>query len=545
MNLPRFPRYARVASILWKHRDAVRLDDGDALFADREPLDDDDTSPEALARDLESLGPTFVKLGQLLSTRVDMMSPEHVTALGRLQDDIAPFPYADVERIVHEELGVRISKAFEHFDEEPLAAASLGQVHRAVMRDGREVAVKIQRPDIRRTIVDDLELLSELAALLDGRGEAWRHFDLPQTVEDLRRSLLAELDYRREADNLRRIDVTIRRHAQLLVPLPVDDLTSTRVLTMDYVAGVKVTDLSPAALLDVDAAGLAEELVRSYLDQMLSEGFVHADPHPGNVLLTRDGRLALIDLGMVVRLASSFREDLLRLLVAISHGRGDDAARSARRLGRPLPDFAGLDFDERVGALVEDAAARTLEPASVSELMLELATIARDTGLRLPRQFAMLSKTLMQLEEIGRALAPHLDVNDVIRRRVASLVDEDLRSAFSSDAIASRLLDLKDLLGALPKRVDAALRNVSADGIRLNVDAIDERRLIEGLQKIANRITSGLVFASLIIGAALLMRVESDYTLLGYPALAILLFMLAAIGGLRLLWLIARDDFEH
>ncbi len=545
MKLSRFPRYAHVAAVLWKHRSSIQVADDDELFdADRLDTDGDGDGPEELASDLEALGPTFVKLGQLLSTRADLLPEPYLDALSRLQDGLGSFDFNDVERIVQEELGVRMSKAFEMFEDTPIAAASLGQVHRATLRNGREVAVKVQRPDIRATVVADLEMLDELAELLDGRGDTWRHVDLPGTVATLRRSLLDELDYRREAENLVRLDQILERYPLLTVPLPVDDYSSSKVLTMDRIHGVKITNLHPSVLIDIDGEALADQLLRAYLDQMLVDGFVHADPHPGNVLLTQRGTIALLDLGMVARLSHSFREGLLQLLVAVSDGRGDEVAKCALALGRPLDDFDRPGFLGRIESLIDDASHSTLQPARTSALLLGMSRIAAETGLRLPEQFVLLAKTLLQLEDIGATLAPELDVNTVMRRHTASLINEQLREMWSPSTFFTKLVDMKTLVEEMPGRVNTILSDLSKSGLKVNVDAFDETQLISGIQKIANRITSGLILAALIISAAMLMRVPSGFEIFGYPGLAMILLTIAAIGSLRLLWIIRRDDVD-
>ena len=257
------------------------------------------------AADLEGLGPTFIKLGQLLSTRADLLPPAYLEALARLQDNVDPFPFADVERIVQDELGVRLSKAFDVFEPHPSAAASLGQVHRAVMRGGREVAVKVQRPGVAERVLKDLDALDEVAALMQRFSAATRSIDATGVLEEFRRTILSELDYREEARNLITLSHQLRDFDRIVIPLPVDDFTTARVLTMDFVEGAKITAVSRVEWTEVDGVPLGEDLFRAYLQQILVDGVFHADPHPGNVLLTPDHRLALIDLGMVGRLSTT------------------------------------------------------------------------------------------------------------------------------------------------------------------------------------------------------------------------------------------------
>ena len=294
---------------------------------------------EQLANDLETLGPTFIKLGQVLSGRTELLPPADIDALGRLQDDVAPFSFADVERIVETELRVKMSKAFGMFEAEPIAAASLEQVHCAALRDGRMVAVKVQRPDAAKQVMDDLAAMAEIAAFLDKRTDAGARYCFADLIAEFRRSLLEELDYLHEAANLRTLGEHLAGFKDIIVPQPIDSYTTSRVLTMDYVLGTKVTALSPLTRMDVDAERLGRELVRAYLHQIVVDGFFHADPHPDNVFVTDDKKIALVDLGMVGRLSDRTQDRLLALLLAAAEGRGDEAADTLIELGERREGF--------------------------------------------------------------------------------------------------------------------------------------------------------------------------------------------------------------
>jgi predicted unusual protein kinase regulating ubiquinone biosynthesis (AarF/ABC1/UbiB family) len=332
-----------------------------------------------LATDIEKLGPTFVKLGQLLSTRADFIPHMYAQALSRLQDDVQPFSYEEVEAIVAVELGARVSKAFSDFERKPLAAASLGQVHRAALRDGRPVAVKVQRPGIREKMAEDLDAMQEIAEFFDAHTEVGHRYNFTMIIEELRKSLMRELDYRIEAGNLHTFRARLRKFERIIIPEPVDDYSTGRVLTMDYIAGRKITRLGPLARLEFDGAELADELFQAYLQQILVDGVFHADPHPGNVFLTEDRRIALIDLGMVGRIGPRMQEQLLRLLLGLSEGRSDDAAESALRMGEPREDFDELQFRRRIGDLVGQQQQATLDQILVGRVVLEVNQIAAET----------------------------------------------------------------------------------------------------------------------------------------------------------------------
>ena len=499
---------------------------------------------EELARDLEKLGPTFIKLGQLLSTRADVLPVAYVEALARLQDDVEPFSFAEVERIVSEELQTRISKAFTEFDPVPIAAASLGQVHRAVLRDGRVVAVKVQRPGIREQIVDDLDAFTEIAQILDKHLQAGRLYQFEKMVDEFRKSILRELDYEREAQNLVTLSENLAEFDRIVVPSPILDFTTSRVLTMEFVFGQKITSLSPLEKIDIDGGRLADELHRAYLKQILIDGFFHADPHPGNVFLTDDHRVALIDLGMVGWISSAMQENLLKMLLAISEGKGEEAAERAAEIGEKLETFDEPEFRRRVVELVGEYQNARLEQIQVGKVVMEVSRVSADAGMRLPAELTMLGKTLLHLDEIGRTLDPSFDPNASVRKNAAELLQKRMRKSASPANLYASLLEAKDFAQKLPGRVNKVLDILANNQLRLDVDAVDERLLIDGLHKIANRISLGLVLAALIVGAALLMQVPTQFRILGYPGLAILLFLAAAFGGLWLVVSILVRDRE-
>ena len=536
-------RYKDLAWLLVKYG---RSDLVSGLGIDRDLAPEERPAPspvaDDLAQDLERLGPTYIKLGQLLSTRADFLPPAYVQALTRLQDRVEPFSFGEVERIVSEELGVRISKAFSEFEAVPVAAASLGQVHRAKLRDGRAVAVKIQRPGIREQIADDMSAFLELARFLDKHSDTLGKFELEKTVEEFQKSLASELDYRQEAANLIRLGENLAEFPSLFVPQPIANYSTARLLTMEYVDGCKITDLAPVVRMELDGSRLADDLFRAYLKQILIDGFFHADPHPGNVFVTTDQRIALLDLGMVARIAPGMQEALLKLLLAVSEGDAERAAQIGAEIGRQREDFDPPTFHRRVADLVGAYQHASLGDLQIGRTLLELARASGEAGLQLPTELTLLSKALLQLDEIGRTLDPEFEPNAAVRRHASELLRRRMLKSASPGHLATALLEAKEFAEKLPGRVNRVLDLVANNKLKLEVDAIDEAELIGGLQKIANRIAMGLVLASLIVGAALLMQVPTSFRILGYPGLAILLFFAAAAGGCALIVSILWSD---
>ena len=543
-------RYRDMAVLLVKYgrSDLVRsagIDDRLALPVEEGGDPSRGRDAERLAQDLEKMGPAFVKLGQLMSTRSDMFPPEVLESLSRLQDELEPMAYEIVERIVQDELGVRMSKAFSEFDPKPIAAASLGQVHKALLRDGRLVAVKVQREGIRESVRKDLEALDQIATFLEehtGPGEQYR---LKEMFVRFREVLLSELDYRAEAANMKIIAQNLCDIENIVVPLPVDDYTTERVLTMDYVRGRKVTALSPLARMEMDGEVLADDLMKAYLKQVLVDGFFHADPHPGNVFLTDDRRIALIDLGMVERVSPRMRESLIRLLLAASEGHGEDAAEQAMRMGTVQQDADREQFRTRVADVVSRQQNTTMERMQAGAILLELYGIAAECGVRLPAELSVLGKTLLNLDLISTTLDPDFDPNAAIRRHAADVMRQHMMRSLTPGAVFSNVLELIELVQRMPGRINRAIEGFERGELKLRLHAIDEPRLMASLRSMANRITLGLMVAGLIIGSALLAGVESGGRIFGYPAIAFVLFMVGAIAaivlGIQIVWF-DRDE---
>jgi ubiquinone biosynthesis protein len=540
-------RYKDVAVLLYKYGrpDLVtRAGLSDLLPDDTRRHDDDDVAAVAnLADDVEKLGPTFIKLGQLLSTRPDIVPQAYADALKRLQDNVKPFPFEEVEAILTEELGVRLSKPFQRIEPKPIAAASIAQVHYAVTRDGREVAIKVQRPGIREQVLSDLESMGEVASFLAEHTEVGRRFRVQVLFDEFRRGLLRELDFRQEALHLVTLGNNLKDVPDVIIPRPILDYSTSRVLTMEFVAGIKVTSISPVAKLELDGDRLADALLRAYLLQILRDGVFHADPHPGNVFIV-DGKLALIDLGLVARVPPEMQDRLLQLLLAVSDNRPEEVTKIVRLMGHRSEDADEAAFQREVTEIIGLHNELALQQPEVGRAVLMLMGASARNGIHLPPELVLIGKTLLNLDEIGRTLAPRFDPNDAIRRHTTEIAQQKMSGEFSLTSFFSTAVDVKNFIQHLPGRINRILDQVADNKLKVQVDAIDEARLMEGMQKVANRITVGLVLAALIIGAALLMRVETSFTLFGYPGLAILLFLAAAAGGLMLVVSILMNDIK-
>ncbi|MAN03847.1 MAG: ABC transporter [Owenweeksia sp.] len=541
MKLSHLRQYQKLASFLYKYgtSDLVKHSGlTDAL--DFEPEEKEavlDVKPEELVQDIKDMGPAFIKFGQLLSTRPDLLPAPFIKALEHLQDDIEPFSYEEAEELVQEELGERISKAFHYFEEEPLAAASLGQVHRAQLRSGVEVVVKIQRPGIRKRVMEDLEVLETAAGFLERNTSFGSRFELVRLVENFRKTLLRELDYTKEAEYMRMLQRNLVEFDHIVVPMAVGDYTSSRVLTMEYLPGKKITAISGITKTELDGDTLADELFRAYLKQIVVDGFMHADPHPGNIHLMPDGRLALLDVGMVAFISESMRQKYLQLLLALSEAKSDKVVQLLIDMSKQKENTNVSGFRDSISDLVQQNRNVTMQSLQTGRILFAIIQAAGENGYLLPVELSLVAKALLNLDQVSKTLAPDFAPNKAIRKHAMDIMRRHMWSELAPENFFDSVLESKRLIETLPERLNKILHKASENELRFKIDAFDERHMMVGLQKIANRITMGLILAALVVGSALLMRVPTSFTIFGYPGLAIVCFLLAVVGAL---WLLIR-----
>lgn len=501
---------------------------------------DASSDPERLASDLEGLGATFVKLGQLLSTRRDLLPDSYTDALARLQDNVEPFPTEQVREIIEQELGARVSDLFTVFHDTPMASASIGQVHRAMTRSGREVVVKVQRPGVVAQVAEDMDALERIAGMLDATSVGQR-VGTRALLDQFHRVLLDELDYRKEAAHLERFRDLTKDEPLIVVPAPLRDFCTERVLTMDYIHGKKVTDVGPLGLMDVDGPALADALFGFTLRTILSEGVLHADPHPGNLLLTDEGTLGLIDLGMVAAVPRRLQGQLVRLLLAVSEGDGEQVADVLASMGQPLPSWDPAGFREDASHLVDSSLSLGSE-VEAGSMLLELARVAGDHGMRPPAEMALVGKALLNLDQSTTHLDPNFLPEKAIRAHLPRILATTMKPSPASVAVGA--LDSKEFLESLPGRANRILDSLADGTLTIKVNAFDEDRLFHHTQRLVNRLTIGIILSAITVAAALMMRAPGGARLFGYPALAVLFFLIAAIAGLGLIGWIAMTDRE-
>ncbi len=508
-------RYIEIFRILRKyelHHVAAQLgmthrhEDEDEEFGLDGHEEEEDDHAAGLANALEELGPCFIKLGQLLSTRPDLLPPNYIEALSRLQKAVKPVPADKISAIIESELGAPLSELFRSFDCEPLATASMAQVHRAALHDGTEVAVKVQRPGVRQRIEIDIEVMHEVARFATKYTPYGKRYAISQIVRELEHSLNQELDFRLEADNTKLISTQIAEFPLLTTPKVYSEYSSRRVLTLGFVHGRHLEELTRNELDALNSRDIAKELLSAYLKQIILDGVFHCDPHPGNIFITDDGQLALMDFGMVGRFDSGQKDNIILLLLAFAERLGNRVADCYLDMIEVPKNFDRRAFTQDISTLVSRYHDMSGGRMSMGTALLDLTRVAQSNSVAVPSVMTLLGKAFLNLDGAVRVLSPELDPVKLIRDYMLKVMEGRIKSQLTPGRIFAWVLDMKHLVENTPRRTDTILDKLANDQltVRLAVDNLDEA--VKGLNRAATRLSISMVLASVVIGGGLVMQ---------------------------------------
>jgi ubiquinone biosynthesis protein len=447
---------------------------------------------------LAELGPTFTKLGQLLSSRPDVLPAHWVEELEALQDDASPLPIAEIRREIERGLGRPVSELFAELDETPLASASIAQVHRARTHAGVQVAVKVQRPDIRERIESDLALLYYLAKLLEAVIEETGIYTPTGIIEEFDRTVHEELDFQNEARNAKEMGETARERPFLVIPRVHDELSSSTVLTLDYVEGTKVSEVTEAAGFDLEK--VARNIIEAAFRQLFEDGLFHGDPHPGNILVLPGNRVALLDFGLMGRLTRVQREALVTLIVAVALRDPDSVARILNRIGVPDAHSPIAEFKGDIRAILDRYLGLKLEDIRTATLLRDLLDLAVRHRIRIPKEYAVLAKASITVEGIIRRLYPRLDILEIGLPYAKELLLQRFSPSDASGTFMKSLLKLQGLAEDVPGQLTQILVDLEGGKFRVNVHSEDVERVGGHVRAIGVMIFLGLVCAGLVAG---------------------------------------------
>ena len=502
-----------------------------------------ESRPVHLRLALEELGPTFVKLGQILSTRADLFPPAYLSELERLQDRVPPEAFASIRATVEQELGQPIAAAFAEFDPEPLAAASIGQVHAATFTDGTRVVVKVQRAGITQVINEDLEILADLARIGAMHSAFFRQADVAALVKEFSWTLRSELDYRREAAHVDRFRQAIGHDSQFRIPRVYTEFSTRRVLTLERLDGVRIDQYEPTGIHDARGETIAARLVATTAFQVLRTGMFHADPHPGNFAVTGDGSLAIYDFGMVGTIDDHLRDRLMLLALAVSERDASRIVDEVALLGALPSGWDRHAMEREVSLLVSQYVGASLRDLPLSMVVTDMMDLVRRYGVRVPSELALLAKTVSMLEALSRRIDPDINVIAVVDPIIRDAMRQFYSPAFWIRRYRLQPLDALMLGATLPSQVQRLLWRLDRNDLTFNAHIADLPALLRSLNAMVNRLVFTVMTAAAWLGTIFLYRsAEPDVT--AFPGVIFLaaFFLLGGLVlyGLYAMWRSAR-----
>jgi ubiquinone biosynthesis protein len=497
-------------------------------------------TPQRIRRALEDLGPTFIKLGQILATRVDLFPPQYIAEFEKLQDQAPPVPFEDLLPQIEEDIGGSIDEIFSEVDRQPLAAASIAQVHKAILKDGKRVILKIRRPGLRKIIEADLRLLQRIADIAESESPDIRRFHPREVLRQFNQSLRRELDLAGECRSAERVAANLADDLNIKIPKVYWQWTGERINVQEYIEGIQGRDLDAMEKTGLDRILLADRGTRAVIKMIMEDGFFHADPHPGNVFYLPDNRLAFIDFGMVGRLTEERREQVVSLLYGmVNH--------APTKVAEILEDWSdNIYTDEQaliveIEAFVDQYSSLPLKDLSLTSMLSDLMALLRDHNLILPPDLALLIKAYITLDGLGRYLNPDFNTLDF----AAPYIQKIMLERYRPEAIAKRgwrnLISIADLMSSLPKDLRKLLRASRKGAFQIDITVRHLDRYVNTMDNAISRLTMGMVTASLIIGSSIIMTVEGGPELFGLPAFGFLGYTFATLGGIWLLLSIWRS----
>jgi ubiquinone biosynthesis protein len=493
---------------------------------------------------MEQLGPTFVKLGQLASVRRDMFPAGLIDELSRLQDDVAPISIQQVRAAIETEFAMPIDDVFLELDETPVGAASIGQVHRGVLVTGEEVAIKVQRPDISRQIHIDLEILMDLAHMAERHFDWARHYVISDVVEEFRTTILRELDYQIEGRNADKLRDIHEKDDNIRVPLVHWDLTTQKVLVMEYVEGIKFANRDLLVEMGYDCRDVAEQTVSAILTELLLHGFFHADPHPGNLAVLPDGGLVLMDFGMVGKLSPEMKGHLASLVVALMRRDSEAILRTLYRMGIVPADVDNLKLRHDVEGLRSKYYDVSFHEISLAQATSDLFTVAYKHQIKIPSELTLVGKTLMTLEGVLEHLAPDFRILDIAEPFGRRLLRERLNPKNVTRDTVRGAFDVFDILMDVPRQVRSLFQGLQRGRVKVELDFGEFDRIVRQMTRISNRWTLSIMLLSLSIFLAGLMiassLAKSPSQLWSFPFNDVVLAVGVILGGL-VMWSIFRS----
>lgn len=498
------------------------------------------SSPERLRLALEDLGPTFVKLGQLLGTRPDILPMEYISELEKLQDQVNPVPFTLIASEIEKELGMRLNQVFAHLDESPLASASIGQVHLGKLLDGTQIVVKVQRPRVSEVIENDLAILFDLARVIEENTKWGVFYRVVDLTEEFSQAIREEVDYTIEGRNADRFRKMFLDSEEVKIPKVYWEYTSVRVLVLEYIDGVKISHLEILEAKGYDRDKIARRLANSIFRQIYIHGFFHADPHPGNVAVMRGEVIALMDFGMVGRIRDELKSQFVNLVLAIVRQDTKEMVELLLDIGKAHGKVNKSNLQKDLERLMHQYLDRPLSQVALGDIVRKMLSMAHGYKIRVPVEIILLGKCLVTLEGLVKRLSPNISIIDLAEPFGKELIKERFSPKRIKKVFLNQVVDLGYSIISLPKRVDNLISQLEEGELRVKLEHQNLQHIVRRLNIIGNRLSFSIVIAAIIIGSSLIARVAPSKLLTSLP-IAEVGFIVALLMGLWWLYSILRS----
>jgi len=503
------------------------------------------TLPQRLRMAFSELGPSFVKFAQILSSRPDLVTPVYADEFTKLQDKVPPFSSEIARRTIETDLGRSIDDIFSEFDDTPVAAASIAQVHKAVLKTGEDVVVKIQRPDIRQIIDTDIGILRAISRLMLKYIPESRYFDPAGIVEEFARSVKKELDFVSEAKNAQRFKRNFSEHEEICIPEIYPDLLSGRVIVMERFEGVRIDDIDAIDALGVSRKVIARRGVNAYFKMIFEDGFFHADPHPGNMFVLSDGSIGLMDFGIVGWLSPEMKENIASVFLAVLHKDFDRLIELYTDIGLVSDDIdRGVfrrEFRSDIANLLEPLYEATIAEVNFPEYLEALTKLVVKHGLKVPSDLLLMNKTILILDSIGRQLDPEFNAVTAVEPYAEKMIKNRMSPERVINKTKENMAEISDILIDTPRQLNRILRKTLRDELSVKIDPMGMEKLITDIDRSSNRLAFSMIVAAIIVGSSMLVQSDIGGRIFGLPTIGAIGFLVAILLGVRLLISILRS----
>jgi len=501
--------------------------------------------PERLRMAFAELGPTFIKLAQVLSSRPDLITVQYANEFKKLQDDVPPFSIEDAKRIIQKELKPALSNIFVHFDEMPIAAASIAQVHKAVLLNGDEVVVKIQRPYIKEQIQTDISILSYIARLLDKYFPESRFFNPVGIVEEFSKTVRKELDFTEEARNCNRFKRNFEHNPDVYFPKIYSEFVTESIIIMERIEGVRIDDIDAIEKMGIDKKRLAKNGVDAYFKQILEDGFFHADPHPGNILVMPTGVIAFLDFGIVGRVSDELKETMANTFIALIQKDFDRLIDQYVELGI-IPEHIDLEafrreFKADLADILEPLYGLSLKEINFAQYLDAITHLAIMYNLKIPSDLLLINKAMLILENIGRQLDPEFDFIAASEPYASKIIRKRISPSRLYEKASKNVMEISDFAFLFPRQIKQVMKKVLKDDIHVKMYHVNLPEFIKDMDKSSNRISFALIVSAMLVSSAIMHAAGVQPLIFGVSLFGISAFVIAFFLGIWLVISIIRS----